>query len=148
MENLLSLKSQQIQSFNCSTNTELGSNSNSKWLFKMAKTREQYLKREKSVDNTWGPLRSTAGLKRCFFLPIGTNPKNKNLLTSFGPFSVWYIHMYIMWGAVQSWNLSPCRDQWSCKIFVSCVNFPRKQRSFLHILQVQAHRNVKFLCNC
>ena len=28
------------------------------------------------------------------------------------------------------------RDRRSCKIFVSCVNFPRKQRSFLHILQV------------
>ena len=40
------------------------------------------------------------------------------------------------------------RDRRSCKIFVSCVNFPRKQRSFLHILQVQAHCNVKFLCNC
>ena len=28
------------------------------------------------------------------------------------------------------------RDRRSCKIFVSCVNFPRKQRSFLHIFQV------------
>ena len=28
------------------------------------------------------------------------------------------------------------RDRWSCKIFVSCVNFSWKQCSFLHILQV------------
>ena len=28
------------------------------------------------------------------------------------------------------------RDRRSCKIFVSCVNFSRKQRSFLHILQI------------
>ena len=36
-------------------------------------------------------------------------------------------------------RLEICRDRrdwWSCKIFVSCVNFSRKQRSFLHILQV------------
>ena len=26
------------------------------------------------------------------------------------------------------------RDRWSCKFFVSCVIFSRKQRSFLHIL--------------
>ena len=37
------------------------------------------------------------------------------------------------------------RDRWSCKSFVSCVNFSRKQRSFLHILQVYTHLNVNFL---
>ena len=37
------------------------------------------------------------------------------------------------------------RDRRSCKIFVSCVNFSRKQRSFLHILQVYTHLNVNFL---
>ena len=40
------------------------------------------------------------------------------------------------------------RDRWSCKSFVSCVNFSRKQRSFLHILQVYTHLNVNFLHNC
>ena len=40
------------------------------------------------------------------------------------------------------------RDRRSCKIFVSCVNFSRKQRSFLHILQVYTHLNVNFLHNC
>ena len=32
-----------------------------------------------------------------------------------------------------------------CKIFVSCVKFSRKQRSFFHILQVYTHINVKNL---
>ena len=41
-----------------------------------------------------------------------------------------------------------CRDRRSCKSFVSCVNFSRKQRSFLHILQVYTHLNVNFLHNC
>ena len=41
-----------------------------------------------------------------------------------------------------------CRDRRSCKIFVSCVIFSRKQRSFLHILQVYTHLNVNFLHNC
>ena len=40
------------------------------------------------------------------------------------------------------------RDRRSCKIFVSCVNFFRKQRSFLLILQVYTHLNVNFLHNC
>ena len=40
------------------------------------------------------------------------------------------------------------RDRQSCKIFVSCVNFFRKQRSFLLILQVYTHLNVNFLHNC
>ena len=40
------------------------------------------------------------------------------------------------------------RDRRSCKIFVSCVNFSRKQRSFLRILQVYTHLNVNFLHNC
>ena len=40
------------------------------------------------------------------------------------------------------------RDRRSCKIFVSCVNFSRKQHSFLHILQVYTHLNVNFLQNC
>ena len=40
------------------------------------------------------------------------------------------------------------RDQRSCKIFVSCVNFSRKQSSFLYILQVYTHLNVNFLHNC
>ena len=40
------------------------------------------------------------------------------------------------------------RDRRSCKIFVSCVIFSRKQRSFLHILQVYTHLNVNFLHNC
>ena len=39
------------------------------------------------------------------------------------------------------------RDRRSCKIFVSCVNFSRKQRSFSHILQVHTHLNVNFLHN-
>ena len=39
------------------------------------------------------------------------------------------------------------RDRRSCKIVVSCVNFSRKQRSFLHILQVYTHLNVNFLHN-
>ena len=25
-----------------------------------------------------------------------------------------------------------CRDRRSCKIFANCVNFPKKQRNFLH----------------
>ena len=45
-------------------------------------------------------------------------------------------------------RLKICRDRHSCKIFVSCVNFSRKQRSFLHILQVYTHLNVNFLHNC
>ena len=40
------------------------------------------------------------------------------------------------------------RDRRLCKIFVSCVNFSRKQRSFLHILQVYTHLKVNFLHNC
>ena len=40
------------------------------------------------------------------------------------------------------------RDRRSCKSFVSCVNFSRKQRSFLHILQIFTHLNVNFLHNC
>ena len=40
------------------------------------------------------------------------------------------------------------RDRRSCKIFVSCVNFFRKQRSFLLILQVYTLLNVNFLHNC
>ena len=40
------------------------------------------------------------------------------------------------------------RDQRSCKIFVSCVNFSRKQCSFSHNLQVYTHLNVNFLHNC
>ena len=40
------------------------------------------------------------------------------------------------------------RDRRSCKIFVSCVIFFRKQRSFLLILQVYTHLNVNFLHNC
>ena len=39
------------------------------------------------------------------------------------------------------------RDRRSCKNFVSCVNFSRKQRSYLHILQVYTHLNVNFLHN-
>ena len=38
------------------------------------------------------------------------------------------------------------RDQRSCQIFVSCVNFSRKKRSFLHILQVYTHLNVTTFC--
>ena len=56
------------------------------------------------------------------------------------------------------WNIFPyialrlgiCRDRRdrrSCKSFVSCVNFSRKQRSFLHILQIFTHLNVNFLHN-
>ena len=41
-------------------------------------------------------------------------------------------------------RLGICRDRRSCKIYVSCVNFSRKQRSFLHILQVYTNLNVKF----
>ena len=40
------------------------------------------------------------------------------------------------------------RDRRSCKIFVSCVNFSRKQRSFLNILQVYTHLNINFLNKC
>ena len=40
------------------------------------------------------------------------------------------------------------RDRRSCKIFVSCVNFSRKQRSFIHILQPDTHLNVNILRNC
>ena len=40
------------------------------------------------------------------------------------------------------------RDRRSCKSFVSCVNFSKKQRSFLLILQVYTHLNVYFLQNC
>ena len=39
------------------------------------------------------------------------------------------------------------RDRRSCKSFVSCVNFSKKQRSFLHILQIFTHLNVNFLHN-
>ena len=48
-------------------------------------------------------------------------------------------------------RLGICRDRCdrrSCKIFVSCVNFSGKLRSFLHILQVYTHLNVNFLHNC
>ena len=44
-------------------------------------------------------------------------------------------------------RLGICRDWRSCKIFVSCVNFSRKQQSFSHILQVYTHPNLKFLLN-
>ena len=47
-------------------------------------------------------------------------------------------------------RLGICRDRHdrqSCKIFVNCVNFSRKQRSFLHILQVYTHPNVHTLFN-
>ena len=47
---------------------------------------------------------------------------------------------------VQTWNLS--RPSRSCKIFVSCVKTSRKQRSFLHILQVYTHLNVNFIHSC
>ena len=67
------------------------------------------------------------------------------------------------WKSEQQWTHSPSlsfilsgrlgicrdrRDRRSCKIFVSCVNFFRKQRSFLLILQVYTHLNVNFLHNC
>ena len=40
------------------------------------------------------------------------------------------------------------RDRRSCKIFVSCVNFSRKQRGFLLIWQVITHLNTNFIHNC
>ena len=40
------------------------------------------------------------------------------------------------------------RDRRSCKIFVSCVNFSKKQRSFLLIWQVYTHLNANFIHNC
>ena len=40
------------------------------------------------------------------------------------------------------------RDRRSCKIFVSCVNFSRKQCSFSHNLHVYTHLNVNLLHNC
>ena len=40
------------------------------------------------------------------------------------------------------------RDRRSCKIFVSCVNFSKKQRDFLLILQVYTHLNANFIHNC
>ena len=40
------------------------------------------------------------------------------------------------------------RDRRSSKIFVSCVKTSRKQRSFLHTLQVYTHLNVNFIHSC
>ena len=40
---------------------------------------------------------------------------------------------------LNSYRLEICRNRRSCRFFVNCVNFSRKQRSFLHILQVYTH---------
>ena len=52
----------------------------------------------------------------------------------------------------QVWHLRArlgiCRNRQSCKIFVSCVNFSRKPRSFSYIYQVYTHLNVNLLHNC
>ena len=48
-------------------------------------------------------------------------------------------------------RLEICRDRHdrrSCKIFVSCVNFSKKQRGFLLIWQVYTHLNANFIHNC
>ena len=67
-------------------------------------------------------------------------------------FNHYCFHFYIFFLSSQCWSrLEICRDRRdrrSCKIFVSCVNFSGKQRSFLHILQVYTHLNVNFLHNC
>ena len=68
------------------------------------------------------------------------NMTNKHSDFFWAPFST---HCFVI-----ELRLGICRDRRSCKIFVSCVNFSRKQRSFLHILQVYTHLNVNFLHNC
>ena len=40
------------------------------------------------------------------------------------------------------------RDQRSCKTFVTCVHFSKKQRSFLNIFQVYTQINVNFPHKC
>ena len=58
-------------------------------------------------------------------------------------------HIMLNW-QIQS-RLEICRDrrdQRSCKIFVSCVNFSKKQRGFLLIWQVYTHLNANFIHNC
>ena len=70
--------------------------------------------------------------------------------TLFALFLLYHVLLYILLGKIRV-RLEICRDRRdrrSCKIFVSCVNFSRKQRSFLHILQVYTHLNVNFLHNC
>ena len=51
-----------------------------------------------------------------------------------------FLHILLIWYILHRvHNCHDCHDRRSCKIFVSCVNFPRKQRIFLHILQVYTH---------
>ena len=60
-----------------------------------------------------------------------------------------YVYFQLFFGYVC--RLEICRDRRdrrSCEIFASCVNFSRKQCSFLHISQVYTHLNVNFLHNC
>ena len=45
-------------------------------------------------------------------------------------------------------RLEICRDRRPCKIFVSCVNFSKKQHGFLLICQVYTHQNANFIHNC
>ena len=64
-----------------------------------------------------------------------------------GPFS----HLVIISCREEGCRLEIChdrRDRRSCKIFATCVNFSKKQRSFLNIFQVYIHLNVNFLHKC
>ena len=87
--------------------------------------------------------------------PAGVPTLQKQTFTGrYLPYKIWGRKYYISYVG-QVWHLRArlgiCRDRrdrQSCKIFVSCVNFFRKQRSFLLILQVYTHLNVNFLHNC
>ena len=71
--------------------------------------------------------------------PINKDGIQKSVTTLF-----WNLHLWRT-------RLEICRDRrdrWSCKIFVSCVNFSKKQRGFLLIWQVYTHLNANFIHNC
>ena len=83
--------------------------------------------------------------------PAGVPTLQKQTFTGrYLPYKIWGRKSYISYVG-QVWHLRArlgiCRDRQSCKIFVCCVNFSRKQRRFLHILQVYTHINVNFLHN-
>ena len=79
------------------------------------------------------------------FSSFNTQTKNTSVHIKMKILHFYTIVISIKWQLQWSSRLGICRDRRSCKSFVSCVNFSRKQRSFLHILQVYTHLNVNFL---
>ena len=110
--------------------------------------------------NDFAPLsRNQNHIFRCHTVTNGTNLRRSSLVQSSFRNSCDVLHLFVRQPALATnqqcyqciFRLGICRDRRdrrSCKIFVSCVNFSIKQRSFLNILQVYAHLNVNFFHSC